>query len=478
MNQTTDPAALPENGSANSRKSTFNSVNIVRYIAVLAAAVIFAVYAFGHENEYSWYEFIPALLALALFTGIFIAAVPRLISLLSGGDLIVPTAVRRGVRFRNFLLIAFGALALHLLTYIVGAALFSVNNGEGDLMTRIAQNWSSAWMKPNTDAQHYINIAENWYRADGDERLLLVFFPMFPLCIRAFNIVFRDSYVSAFVINSIAAALASGMTYLTLLPVLGSKRSKAAAFIALLLPGAIFFNSPMTEPLFLLFSLCGFFFMQKRNYIAAGLFTALAGFTRSLGVLLAVPIALVGIGHIVGLVREKKPAGRTAALLIAGLFISILGTLGYLAINWSLHGDPLKFLEFQRDNWYQQACPFFDTPRYMINYLLLLIKDKPDNVISLWIPGLIAVFGSLALMLCKARKLPASYTVYFLCYFAVSIGCTWLLSSVRYLCAAVPLIAAIADSCDKRWKTAVIMLCLVPVYIVYVSMYMRWMAIY
>ena len=78
----------------------------------------------------------------------------------------------------------------------------------------------------------------------------------------------------------------------------------------------------------------------------------------------------------------------------------------------------------------------------------------------------------------KARKLPASYTAYFLCYFAVSVGCTWLLSSVRYLSAAFPIIAALGIACSNRLKTALLTLLLAAVYIIYTIMYMQRIGIY
>ncbi len=475
IEENTDPAI--KNG-ARKRGSAW-AVKIIRYVSVLALAAVFGLYILKHEGEYAWYDFIAPLAALAGFGAVLLAAIPRILDLIKGKNEFDPAEGRYKNRWRNFVLICLCALVLHAVTYLLGIVIFSLANGKsGSIAEWMTQYGRLAWMKPNTDAQHYINIAENWYQVEGDDRLLLVFFPMLPIFIRGFNFIFHDSYLSATIINTIATVLASGMTYITLLPVLGNRRSKAAAFIALLLPGAIFLNSPMTEPLFLLFSVCGFFFMQKRSYILAGIFTALAGFTRSLGVLLAVPIALVGIGHIVSLAREKKPVGKTVGLLIAGLAISVLGTLGYLYINYSLHGDPLKFLEYQWGNWNQKSCPFFDTPRYMVNYLISSAQTKPLTTISLWVPGLLAVFGSLLLMAFKGRKLPGSYTVYFLCYFAVSVGCTWLLSPVRYLCAALPVIAAVADSCDKKWKTAVIFSVTALLYVLYTVMYMKRLGTY
>ena len=44
----------------------------------------------------------------------------------------------------------------------------------------------------------------------------------------------------------------------------------------------------------MLFTVLCFYALQKKKYLAAGIAAACAGFTRSPGVLLAVPLAFVG----------------------------------------------------------------------------------------------------------------------------------------------------------------------------------------
>lgn len=442
--------------------------------ALIAAAAggVFVLYALKHRPAYGVNDLILPALCLALFAAVLAAALPRLIRLLSGNDEFADEPA--GMPWKKLLFIALGALVLHFAMMLLGVFIYGKLNPN-----HVPQYvWRNAWMKSNTDARHYIHIAENWYAREGDDKLLIVFFPMLPVLIRGFNLLTHDSFVSALIINAVSTVLASCMAFLTLRGVLGEKRSTAAAFIALLLPGAIFMNSPMSEPLFMLFAFSAFYFMQRKRFIPAGVFTALAGFTRSLGVLCAVPLALIGVSHIVGLIRSKKKWGGPALCLVIGGVISCLGTLAYLYINYSIHGDPLKFFEFQLSNWHQQASPFFDTPRYVLSYGLKALESGDTGFFSLWLPQLIAIFGSLLIMLFSARKLPASYTVYFLCYYAVAIGCTWLLSAVRYLSAAVPLIAAFGLFCDKKRKTIPLFVLLIAVYAVYMVLYMKRYGVY
>ena len=446
---------------------------ILSIAAGIVALAVFIVYCVKNRSFYPWYDFIPPFMALLLFAMALVSAMPKIVLLFSGADEF--PAVTRKKPWRTFMLVVLGALALHIVLLFIGLFVYSRINPT----TQFKYVWEWAWMKPNTDAQHYINIAENWYRKEGNDRLLIVFFPMLPVLIRGFNLITANSYASATIINALATALGAGMVYLTLREVLDEKRGVCGAFIALLLPGAIFMNSPMSEPLFLLFTFTAFYFMQKKRFILSGLFVALSGFTRSLGAIAAVPLFLIGLNEIIGLIKEKKPWGTSALKLAIGLVISTFGSLGYLFINWSIHGDPFKFLEYQWGNWYQKACPFYDTTRYMLDpYLINSIRDTDETLWAMWIPQFIAVFGSLMLMILKGRKLPASYTVYYLCYFAVAVGCTWLLSSVRYLSLALPMIAAFALMCDKKWKTAVLFTALSGVYVLYTYFYMMRWAVY
>ena len=447
----------------------------LRIATIIAANAVFIGYVIKNYGKYPWHAFILPMLAIFGFAAVIFVAAPRFAALFTGGDDFIPAAPDKPKRVkRTFWAVCLTTLVLHALTYLVGVLIYTyVKNGS--FLPVPAQYWQNAWMKSNTDAGHYINIAENWYQATGKDDVLLVFFPMLPVCIRLANFVFHNSFLSAQLINGAAVTLSSGIIYLTLLPVIGNRSSRRAAILSILLPGAIFLNSPMTEPLFILFTACGFYFLGKRKYLAAGIFTALAGFTRSLGVILAIPIALVGIGQFISFLKKKD---KFPWLLIPGLIVSVLGTLGYLYINYKLHGDPLKFFEFQKSNWHQEACPFYDTVRYMFNYFSDSFHNNKSNFISLWLPAYIAIFGSLGLMVSKAKKLPASYTAYFLVYFAVAIGCTWLLSSVRYLTAAFPIIAALGLSCRTRLKTAIIFPVSIVLYILYTVMYMQRLAVY
>ncbi len=455
------------------KRSTETTVTkLAQLLVILAAALIYILYAKAHYMKSAWDEFAVSFATLALFTLAVVAAMPKLVSTLFGRSEKVYGPPKN--KWTVFLLICLGALVLHVITGAVGTAIYhhlKPNAGGGDLY----KLWRESWLKSNTDARHYMNIAENWYVNEGDDRLLIVFFPMLPVLIRAFNNVFHDSFISGQVINLIATVLSAGIAYFALIPAVGDKKARYGAFIALLLPGMIFMNSPMSEPLFLLFTFSALLCIEKRRFIPAGILTACAGFTRSLGVLLAVPLAIEGICYTVSLARAKKNWKKELAIVLIALALSTLGTLGYLYINYSVTGDCLKFFEYQKSNWYQSFCPFFDTVRYISRYLQSTIRENNTHMMTLWITSLIMIFGSLIYIIKQRKKLSSAFTFFYLAYFVVACGCTWLLSAVRYLSALLPLTAAIALDLNKKWQAAVCFIVLAVMYLGYTLLYMlRW----
>lgn len=382
--------------------------------------------------------------------------------------------IRVGEKNRFWQVIAI-ALLIRIGVTLIGMLLFARLNPNVSFPTPF-DLWQTAWSKGNTDVNHYLNIAENWYVASGDDRLLIVFFPLFPILIRAFNLIIGNSFISAQLINTIFSCLAAGMLYKVMRGWFSERRSFLAAILFLLLPGSIFMNSPMTEPLFMLLSCCCFYFAQKHNYLLAGLFAGLAGFTRSVGILLAVPIAVEGVTELIHCAREKRKATGKVFMLIGGLILSTFGTLAYLGINKAVTGNAFMFLEYQKSHWHQSISFFFDTPRYILDYLnSYAMRGYSSSIASLSVPTLLTIFASLLIYYTRAKKLPASFNAYFIAYFIIAIGCTWLLSAVRYMSVVIPLIAAIALLPKSRKGEACIISLTALSHVAFVVLYMmRW----
>ena len=216
------------------------------------------------------------------------------------------------------------------------------------------------------------------------------------------------------------------------------------------MPAAIFLIAPMSEALFLLLSVLTLLCLRKKMFWLAAVFGALASFTRSVGILLLVPFAVEAAAYAALRHRERGEAGfgGTIAKLVICALMLCLGTFGYLLINKLLWGEWFKFMEFQRENWYQTFGPFFGTVAMQTDQLVASIGGSAESALGLWLPNLLYIFGALAVLIFSARTMKPTYTLYFAAYILVTCGATWLLSAPRYLTVLVSIPLALAHLCD------------------------------
>ena len=58
------------------------------------------------------------------------------------------------------------------------------------------------------DATHYLKIAESGYTAVGEDRFLIVFFPLYPMSVWCASVLTRDYILAAFLVTGIASIAA------------------------------------------------------------------------------------------------------------------------------------------------------------------------------------------------------------------------------------------------------------------------------
>lgn len=172
-------------------------------------------------------------------------------------------------------------------------------------------------------------------------------------------------------------------------------------------------------------------------------------------------IAPVFLEWITALIADEGKERRNDLLRGFMLLLIPLGFAAYLRINYVETGDPFTFMTYQKEHWFQEPGWFFDSVRYQLNYLVGYWKNgKYTLAMGLSIPNLLAQFSALALMTATTRKQRPSYLLYFLAYFVVTMGVTWLLSAPRYLLVLFPLVLSIAELTKKRQvDTAATVIC-------------------
>ncbi len=453
-----------------------------KIITVVLLCAYIALFAFYVVNSMaSPLGIFAAALSLGLFGACTAFVVPRFFTSLKTDELPHPNAMLgpRSARFSRVhpwaqivIAVLVSRIFLFLIAWLISTLIQGYKGGMFDTL-------ESLWLR--TDSPSYLGLAERWYVTEGDPRFHIVFFPFYPVMIRVFSYITGGYFSSAMLVSTACASIAAVYLYELCALEMPRKGALRAVKYLFLLPAAFFFAAPMTESLFLLLSVASMYHLRKKHVLVSCILAAIAGFTRSAGILLLIPIVIEGIVNLSNLHRVGNKAEFIKDLIkrIACLLIVPLGLIGYLYINYAVWGDPLTFLEVQRDHWGQGLGYFFNTAAYQTDYAVNAAKTGDSRLLfSLFVPNLMASFLSLGVMVYGAKRLRPSYTLYFLGYFAFSIGATWLLSAPRYLAAAFPLSIALSYLTQNKRIDIPLTILLILVQCAYLGAYVLGGAVY
>jgi hypothetical protein len=158
----------------------------------------------------------------------------------------------------------------------------------GDILVAPAARWDSVW---------YLAIAADGYASEAGRA---AFFPLYPLLVRAVGapaalvVPDRAVHVVAGVVVSLAALLAGLYLVHRLASLeLGEAAAGLATALVAFSPTAFFFSAVYSESLFLALSVGTLYAGRLGRWRWAAVLGALAAATRSTGVLLVVPLALL-----------------------------------------------------------------------------------------------------------------------------------------------------------------------------------------
>jgi hypothetical protein len=195
------------------------------------------------------------------------------------------------------------------------------------------------------DAVWYLRIADSGY---GDSAPRAAFFPLYPLLIRAVAAPAGGSE-GALLVASYAISLAAFLAALVLLHrlvslELGRRFATPTLLLLAVFPAALCFGAPYSESLFLLVSVGAFYAARTGSWAWAGTCAAAASATRSAGLLLVIPLAILWWSS-----RGRR--ARDAAWLL----LAPLGVLAYAGWLGLAEGDALRFLDVQ-DAWSRELA--------------------------------------------------------------------------------------------------------------------------
>src|SRR4051812_45009251 len=150
-----------------------------------------------------------------------------------------------------------------------------------DTLVAPGARWDSVW---------YLAVAHSGYGTDPGRA---AFFPLYPLLLSALG----SDIVLGILLSLICFAVGSLLLYRLTAIELGPAAAGPAVMALALFPGSLYFSMVYSEALFLALSVGAVFAARTGRWAWAGALGALAAATRSAGVLLVVPLALLWWAH-------------------------------------------------------------------------------------------------------------------------------------------------------------------------------------
>lgn len=429
-----------------------HSAELIAAFALLCALGIFAYWGFS-RTSLSLKGAVAAAVCFLMYAAGFALAIPPAIRFFKGESTAPALVVgERSGKAKNRHPVVYVMLFTLLSRIILVIIAYIISNIAWGYTGSIFSRMESIWYKLDTDAANYIYIAENWYTQEIPGAYNIVFLPLFPLLIRGLNLVFNNSFVSAMLLNTALSCAASAVIYELALRDMGRRAAKTAVVFAFAMPAAFFYTAPMSEALFLLLSASALLAMRKGRFILAGVFCALSCLTRSVGIILFVPFVFEAVAQAVGQFRTKGRQEHAAFVAKAafGGIVFLLGVLAYLVLNKLVFGDWFKFIDYQRDVWYQRPGFFMSTVAHHTDRFFETLGVDNSAALGLWLFNLIFMFGALAAFMASARMLRTSYSAFFAVYFGLVCGASSLVSAPRLLTALIVIPIALAQLCNLR----------------------------
>src|ERR687885_994201 len=206
----------------------------------------------------------------------------------------------------------------------------------GNALVAPFARWDSVW---------YLAIANDGYPADDPRRA--AFFPLYPLLVRAVAAVVRERIVAGVVVSLACFAVALVLLHRLTALELGRAAAAEAVWAPAPFPAAVFFSAVYSEALYLMLSVGCVYAARTGRWAWAGGLGALGAATRSAGVLLVVPLAVIWLARADGPARRRVRDAAWIALVPAGLvaFCAALAVGGGDAFT-PLHGQDLWFRSF------------------------------------------------------------------------------------------------------------------------------------
>lgn len=277
----------------------------------------------------------------------------------------------------------------------------------------------SSWSR--WDAPHYIYLAQSGYTNTGDEANFIVFFPLYPLLLKASIALFSQPTITAIFLSTLLFIAGLYFFIKVVAMEFGDDIAEAAAMCICIFPTSYFFSLPYTESLFFLNMMAAFYFAKSKNWILSGFFCGLATLTRPYGFLV---VSFTVIEWI-------KTNGRKIRVLPSIFIPTIVASATYLFLNYKVFGDYFMFQKILETNWQKHLS---SPVQGLLSTWHIALTGKIDNfgVMVGWAEAL-TLTTSWILIPFIYKYFSKSWFVFYLASIVLFSSTSFILSTPRYL---------------------------------------------
>lgn len=306
-------------------------------------------------------------------------------------------------------------------------------------MLDVLTSWDGLW---------YMDIVRNGYPAAVPPDVTYhvaearaAFFPLFPLLGRAFDRVLPggDSF-AVLTMNAILGLIAVVLIGLLAQRLYGERVGRTSATLAAIFPGSFVLSFAYSEALMIVFAAACLWCLVEREWVAAGVFAALATATRPNGLALMVACAVAAAFA----VRERREWQALASVALAPIgFVTFQIWLGQHT------GEAGVWFRVQREAWGEGASFGWTAVRNTVEAIAQPLTSPTDTITAL------AVIATVVLVWMSWRaRLPWVLTAYSWCVLALMLAPATVTARPRFLYTAFPLLIGAAKwyehRCDVR----------------------------
>jgi len=256
-----------------------------------------------------------------------------------------------------------------------------ITGGWTELVSGVWQRFDTLW---------YLKIATHGYSLEEGST---VYFPLYPLLIRAGGKILWGNYLlAALIISNLAYVGLLFYLYKLTTSLFEEETARRTVVYLAIFPTAFFFLAGYTESLFLLFTLAAFWYARQKRWWLAGILGLLASLTRLQGVILILPLLYLYFKR----ERQVRPA-------LLALFLIPLGPASFLLYQNSLGAS--LFDVYQSHLHAQFVLPWD-------NIIATVQKILSPEGTFINVVNLIMTFVFLAMTIISLRAVPLTYSLY------------------------------------------------------------------